>query len=54
MNISSLTHAEYIILAYGVTFAVLAVLLVQSWQAFCAARRALQEAGLAADDKARE
>lgn len=54
MSIAGLTHAEYIFLAYGVTFAVLVIILAQSWHAFRAARRALQDAGLTADEKARK
>jgi hypothetical protein len=53
MSIENLTHAEYIFLAYGATFAVLLMVLAQGWYAFCAARRALQDAGFAADEKAR-
>ncbi|MDP2206774.1 MAG: heme exporter protein CcmD [Alphaproteobacteria bacterium] len=54
MSIADLTHAEYIFLAYGVTFVVLALVVVQSWQSFRAARCALQDAGLASDKKAPE
>jgi len=51
MNIASLTHAEYILLSYGATGLVLALLFVHSWLSYRAARRALADAGLA-DEKA--
>lgn len=46
MTIANLTHDEYILLAYGVTGLVLGLLLVQSWLAYRAARRALSAAGM--------
>jgi len=50
MSLTNLTHAEYILLAYGATGLVLALLLVQSWLSYRAACRALVDAGLA-DEK---
>lgn len=52
MTIAGLSHADYILLAYGACGIVLALLALQSWQAFRAARRALSDAGLATHEKA--
>jgi heme exporter protein CcmD len=44
MSVENMTHADYILLSYGFAALVLALLAVQSWHAFRAARRALDAA----------